>query len=97
MPITAESPVLQTFTNGDVQALFERRDRVNDRFPASTEHPFTGATLHGDITPLIMKMNQYRDWNHPLVQELLRLGADPTMVIDYYGRPRSALDIFGPP
>ena len=97
MTITGESHVLDVFTNGTVQDLSEMRDHVNDKFPASCKDWITGETLYGEITPLIMKMNQLRDWSHPLVQKLLQLGGNPSMVVNYYGKSCSALDIFGSP
>jgi hypothetical protein len=95
MTITGDSHVLNVITNGTVQELDEIVDHVNDEFPASRVDSFTKETMHGKITPLFMKMNQFRDWSHPLVQKLLQLGANPSMSINYYGRQCSALDIFG--
>ena len=97
MTITGDSHVLDVITNGTVQELDEIVDHINDAFPASCEHWITKETMHGEITPLFMKMNQFRDWSHPLVQKLLQLGANPSMNINYYGRQCSALDIFGSP
>lgn len=51
-------------------------------------------TTVGQISPLVMKLNQYGDWNHPHVQQFLEFGANPNMQMNYYGRRCSAKDIF---
>ena len=95
MSISGDSLTLNTITNGVPEEMKSIPD-VNQRFSAKSQCPFTNKIHHGVITPLVMKMNQFRDWNHPTVHMLLCLGADPAMKIDYYGTRKSALDIFGP-
>jgi hypothetical protein len=92
MTIIGDHRVLNVFTNGTVQELDEMRDHVNDKFPAINRE-----SVHGETTPLIMKMSQFSDWSHPMVKKLLQLGANPSMNINFYGSQCSALDIFGSP
>ena len=95
MPISGNSLTLNTITNGGSEEIKSISD-VNQRFSAKSQCPFTNKIQHGVITQPVMKMNQFRDCNHPTVQMLLCLGADPAMKIDYYGTSKSALEIFGP-
>lgn len=97
MPIDGDPDVLQAFTNGDPEAISSFAVNINDELSVTTQDRHTGKTKHGFITPLIMKMNQYRDWNHYLVQHMLALGADPKKKVDWFGTPSSAEYIFGSP
>ena len=92
---SGNSAILYMITNGgpdDMRSI----PNVNATFSATRTCPRTKKSKHGVVTPLVMKLNQFRNWKHPTVQMLLSLGADPTMQIDYYGTSKSALKIFGP-
>ena len=51
-------------------------------------------SIHGEITPLIMIINQgSKDWLKR-VEILIGLGADPTQTINYYGNPMNAKEVY---
>lgn len=51
-------------------------------------------TIHGEITPLIMIINQgAKDWLKR-VEVLISLGADSNQKINYYGNSMSARDVY---
>jgi hypothetical protein len=51
-------------------------------------------TTYGEITPLIMIINQgSKDWLKR-TEILIGLGADPTQRINYYGNPMNAKEVY---
>lgn len=51
-------------------------------------------TTHGEITPLIMIINQgSKDWLKR-AEILIGLGADPNQTINYYGNPMNAKEVY---
>jgi len=49
--------------------------------------------IMGNITPLIMVINAKRTMWREAVAYLVQIGADPDMMIEYYGRQTSAREI----
>ena len=49
--------------------------------------------VKGNITPLIMIINSSGEGWETAVENLVRVGADPDMMINYYGRDTSAREI----
>ena len=81
---------IDILTNGSLEEL----KTIKNPNQVGTIKNMNDDTTHGEITPLIMIINQgAKDWLKR-VEVLINLGANPNQTINYYGNSMSAKNVY---
>ena len=81
---------IDILTNGSLEEL----KTIKNPNQVGTVRNKDDDTIHGEITPLIMMINQgSKNWLER-TNILISLGADPNEKINYYGNSMSARDVY---